>query len=245
MSVVFEWPSGPNEVIVTGTFDAWSQQVALIKGRDGRFSIEVPMVTEAEDRVEFKFIVDGKWVVSDDYWTVVDEEGNVNNYIEVGAGGVKSKGFEINGDVGKTVIPESGLMQATHAEEPVEEETAEEAAAEEESVEEETPVAPAPIEVVDTAEAVEPVDAAPTTPLTPTTESVGSTKKYVKRVMKSRDSSVAAVAPTADAPTESPAPAAATAATPATPAPASKGSETSKDGKTKKKGLFSRLLKKL
>lgn len=108
MSIVFKWPSGPEEVIVTGTFDNWSQQLPLIKQNDGNFELEVPLPTN-EEKVEFKFVVDGEWKVSDDYWTVVDDLGNVNNYVEVGESGVKSKGVDDRGVVGKTIIPESGL----------------------------------------------------------------------------------------------------------------------------------------
>ncbi|TID20346.1 hypothetical protein CANINC_003639 [Pichia inconspicua] len=108
MSIVFRWPSGPKEVIVTGTFDDWSKQFALIKQNDGNFELEVPL-PNTEDKIEFKFIVDGEWTISEDYWTVVDESGNVNNYVEVNGGTVKSKDIDHRGIVGKTIIPESGL----------------------------------------------------------------------------------------------------------------------------------------
>jgi ribosomal protein L29 len=71
--------------------------------------------------VEFKFVLNDKeWVTSDEYWTIIDETGNKNNYIEFDDSGKIIKGSKIdaiNGgkteagktEMGKTIIPESGL----------------------------------------------------------------------------------------------------------------------------------------
>ena len=109
-----------NDIIVTGTFDNWSKTLPLVKRPDGSFELEVPIPKELKT-VEFKFVLNDKeWVTSDEYWTIIDETGNKNNYIEFDDSGKIIKGSKndaINGgkteagktEMGKTIIPESGL----------------------------------------------------------------------------------------------------------------------------------------
>ncbi|GMM30271.1 Crp1 protein [Martiniozyma asiatica (nom. inval.)] len=100
-SFTFTWPADPSvkDVIVTGTFDNWSQSLPLVKTSDGSWSLEVPLPSETE-KFEFKFVLNGtEWVTSDKYWTVADDNDNLNNYVELKDGDVKTK----------TIIPESGL----------------------------------------------------------------------------------------------------------------------------------------
>lgn len=89
-----------------------------------------------DKKIEFKFVINGdEWVTSDLYWTVVDETGNVNNYIEFNESGPIMKNEYKNigktelgkteagktevgkTEVGKTIIPESGLSMPVIANE--------------------------------------------------------------------------------------------------------------------------------
>lgn len=119
------------DVIVTGTFDNWSKTLPLVKTPKGTFELEVPIKTSGDStKIEFKFVInDSEWVTSDEYWTVIDETGNVNNYIEFGRNGELVKGDKLTAgktelgktqlgktEVGKTIIPESGLSAPVFAE---------------------------------------------------------------------------------------------------------------------------------
>lgn len=107
------------DVIVTGTFDNWSKTLPLVKRPDGSFELEVPLAKGTE-KIEFKFVLNGdEWVTSDAYWTVVDDTGNTNNYIEFAPDGTVLKaeknlgktefGKTESGKTTTTIIPESGL----------------------------------------------------------------------------------------------------------------------------------------
>ena len=114
------------DVIVTGTFDNWSKTLPLVKRPDGSFELEVPLAKGTE-KIEFKFVLNGdEWVTSDTYWTVVDETGNTNNYIEFAKDGSVLKAEKNVGktEFGKTengkttyptIIPESGLSMGSAA----------------------------------------------------------------------------------------------------------------------------------
>ncbi|KAK7470960.1 Cruciform DNA binding protein [Stygiomarasmius scandens] len=75
--VTFEWPhTSPSSVVVTGTFDHWSQTLHLTKDSSGfRGSTTVPW----DEKIIYKFIVDGQWVVDDSKPTENDGSGNINN----------------------------------------------------------------------------------------------------------------------------------------------------------------------
>lgn len=63
---------------VTGSFDNWQGSVPLVKGLDG-FAAEVA-IPDGE-KVAFKYIVDGRWVVRESERVETDEHGNLNNVL--------------------------------------------------------------------------------------------------------------------------------------------------------------------
>ncbi|ESK93787.1 carbohydrate-binding module family 48 protein [Moniliophthora roreri MCA 2997] len=75
--VVFEWPhGGANTVIVTGSFDQWSSSTRLTKqGSTFKATVSVPW----NQKIVYKFIVDGQWLVNDREPTEWDNAGNLNN----------------------------------------------------------------------------------------------------------------------------------------------------------------------
>ncbi|OZJ03432.1 hypothetical protein BZG36_03187 [Bifiguratus adelaidae] len=81
----FVWPSAAhNTVVVTGSFDNWSQSTPLQKDEaQNRFAATVA-VPRGSERIFYKFVVDGTWTTSEVEGAQVtrDEEGNANNYID-------------------------------------------------------------------------------------------------------------------------------------------------------------------
>ncbi|PPR02490.1 hypothetical protein CVT24_002039 [Panaeolus cyanescens] len=75
----FVWPSTePKTVIVSGTFDNWTSSLPLQKTSTGfAVTTRVPW----GEKVKYKFIVDGQWLVRDDRPTEVDFGGYVNNVL--------------------------------------------------------------------------------------------------------------------------------------------------------------------
>ncbi|KAI6122793.1 hypothetical protein EV401DRAFT_1858561, partial [Pisolithus croceorrhizus] len=72
--------AGPNDVIVTGTFDQWSASIHLAKGDTGfRGMVKLPW----GEKVAYKFIVDGYWSCRDDQPMENDGSGNINNILYV------------------------------------------------------------------------------------------------------------------------------------------------------------------
>ncbi|EIM85562.1 uncharacterized protein STEHIDRAFT_140162 [Stereum hirsutum FP-91666 SS1] len=75
--VVLRWPySDAHHVIVTGSFDQWSSSVNLTRTANG---FEAPVRIPWQDKITYKFIVDGHWVTSDREPTETDHGGFVNN----------------------------------------------------------------------------------------------------------------------------------------------------------------------
>ncbi|CAG7849223.1 SubName: Full=Uncharacterized protein {ECO:0000313/EMBL:CCA67999.1} [Serendipita indica DSM 11827] len=72
----FTWPAGPSKVVVTGPFDGWSGSTILTKSNDG-FSVVVKLPWN--EKVPYKFIVDGQWTVAASEPTERDGSGNINN----------------------------------------------------------------------------------------------------------------------------------------------------------------------
>lgn len=106
----FTWPAGPNEVILTGTFDDWKGSLPLVKTSSGSFEITTPLPEPKEEddgKIYFKFIVDGDWTVSDNYDKESDGCGFQNNYVD--ASKITAKGEPAN----VTRIPEAGGLPAT------------------------------------------------------------------------------------------------------------------------------------
>ena len=77
----FTWVSGPGSVKIKGDWDSWVEEIELNKKEDGSFEKEVPL--PENKRIHFKYIVDGNWLTKDTDPTVNDD-GNVNNTIDVG-----------------------------------------------------------------------------------------------------------------------------------------------------------------
>ncbi|KAJ3488623.1 hypothetical protein NLJ89_g11596 [Agrocybe chaxingu] len=75
--VRFTWPhTEPSTVIVTGTFDQWSSSIHLTKTPTGfEGTTRIPW----NEKIKFKFIVDGQWIVHEDQPTETDPGGFVNN----------------------------------------------------------------------------------------------------------------------------------------------------------------------
>ncbi|CEP21597.1 hypothetical protein BN1211_1727 [Cyberlindnera jadinii] len=100
-------PAGPSEVIVTGTFDNWTQSLPLVKTSKGDFEITLPLQQKnGEDKVSFKFVVDGDWHTSDEY-EIEHDNGNSNNVIFF-SNLIDEKKEEVR-------IPESGGLPITTA----------------------------------------------------------------------------------------------------------------------------------
>lgn len=77
--VELSWPHGDaSDVILTGSFDHWSCTMHLPKGASGFVgNVRVPW----NEKVPYKFIVDGKWVIRNDRPTEFDSAGNLNNVL--------------------------------------------------------------------------------------------------------------------------------------------------------------------
>jgi len=73
---VFWWPYAGEDVILTGTFDQWSRSMHLVRGPSGfEGTVRVPW----GQKVAYKFIVDGRWMTTDQALTEPDGAGNTNN----------------------------------------------------------------------------------------------------------------------------------------------------------------------
>ena len=69
-SVRLDWTNPANSVVVTGSFDQWSQSAPLEKDDQGHFHANIAL--EKPDKISFKFIVDGKWETSPYYPSELD-----------------------------------------------------------------------------------------------------------------------------------------------------------------------------
>lgn len=64
-------------MIVTGSFDNWTQSAVLSPSSQGHSaSVHIPV-----EKTLFKFVVDGEWKVDESFATETDEHGNVNNVL--------------------------------------------------------------------------------------------------------------------------------------------------------------------
>ncbi|KAJ3797505.1 hypothetical protein GGU11DRAFT_68750 [Lentinula aff. detonsa] len=73
----FYWPhTEPSVVIVTGSFDGWSQSLRLQKREDG---FKGTAELDSNEKIAYKFVVDGQWLVNNQEPTETDNSGNVNN----------------------------------------------------------------------------------------------------------------------------------------------------------------------
>ena len=70
----FYWKEGGNKVQLTGNFVNWNQYFEMTEYEKGNFKCEI---------IYFKFIVDNKWVFSNNYEKRDDGHYNINNYIDL------------------------------------------------------------------------------------------------------------------------------------------------------------------
>ncbi|KAJ3236365.1 hypothetical protein HDU81_010857 [Chytriomyces hyalinus] len=84
ISFVWDAPqSNHKSIIVTGSFDNWSQSVVMTKdaANDARYLASVTLGPSFKkgDKITYKFVVDGEWRVSPTQPTEYDAFGNENN----------------------------------------------------------------------------------------------------------------------------------------------------------------------
>jgi hypothetical protein len=77
---VFEWKDKGNNVEMTGDFVNWNQYFKMNKDENNIFKCEIYI---PKKEIQFKFIVDNKWVFSNDYEIKNDGNNNINNYIDL------------------------------------------------------------------------------------------------------------------------------------------------------------------
>jgi 5'-AMP-activated protein kinase, regulatory beta subunit len=76
---VFTWSHGGREVSIIGTFNGWQRQIPMHRsGNDFTHIHDLP-----KGKHVYKFVVDDVWRFAPDLPTVMDAEGNINNFIDV------------------------------------------------------------------------------------------------------------------------------------------------------------------
>ncbi|CAG8976311.1 hypothetical protein HYALB_00005717 [Hymenoscyphus albidus] len=78
-SFVFTWEHPASEVYVTGTFDDWSKSEKLARTGD-IFQKDVKLKS-ADEKIYYKFVVDGNWVTDHTAPQENDASGNLNNVL--------------------------------------------------------------------------------------------------------------------------------------------------------------------
>ncbi|KAK0660547.1 Cruciform DNA-recognizing protein 1 [Lasiodiplodia hormozganensis] len=78
-SYTFKWEGPATDVYVTGTFDDWAKTVQL-DHKDGRFEKTVPL-PKNDEKVLYKFVVDGNWTTSTQAPQEDDGHGIYNNVL--------------------------------------------------------------------------------------------------------------------------------------------------------------------
>ncbi|XP_067941709.1 5'-AMP-activated protein kinase subunit beta-2-like [Watersipora subatra] len=86
LSAVIKWDKGGQEVSISGSFNKWSNKLPLVKSTDNFYTI----VELEEGEHQYKYFVDGHWVINPDEPTITDCHGNLTNVIRV-----KKSDFEI------------------------------------------------------------------------------------------------------------------------------------------------------
>jgi hypothetical protein len=76
----FYWKEGGNKVQLTGNFVNWNQYFEMTEYEKGNFKCEIIL---PKQEIYFKFIVDNKWVFSNNYEKRDDGHYNINNYIDL------------------------------------------------------------------------------------------------------------------------------------------------------------------
>lgn len=83
---VFRWKGGGKEVYLSGSYDQWKARIPLSRSREDFYGI----VDLPAGEHEYKFLVDGQWKTNQDEPTKLNEEGIMNNVLEV-----KDSDFEV------------------------------------------------------------------------------------------------------------------------------------------------------
>jgi len=78
-SFVFKWEHPASEVYVTGTFDNWSKSEKLVK--TGDIFIKDVTLPSANEKIYYKFVVDGNWVTDPTAPQANDASGYLNNVL--------------------------------------------------------------------------------------------------------------------------------------------------------------------
>ena len=77
----FEWKGEGKEVLLTGDFVDWKGRIYMKKNeKTGYYEAVLPL---EKKKYNFKFIIDGNWVCSNQYPTNFDEQKNLNNFISL------------------------------------------------------------------------------------------------------------------------------------------------------------------
>uniref|UniRef100_A0A914UX80 5'-AMP-activated protein kinase subunit beta-1 n=1 Tax=Plectus sambesii TaxID=2011161 RepID=A0A914UX80_9BILA len=79
--VVFKWHGGSQTkaVYISGTWDTWKRKIPLAKSTEDFSTI----INLCEGRHEYKFLVDGKWMVDDNNAKTDNRMGTTNNVIAI------------------------------------------------------------------------------------------------------------------------------------------------------------------
>ena len=78
----FEYKGNGKSVLLAGSFlDNWANIKVMVKNSKNDTYERVVYLPKAKH--QFKFIVDNKWVCSDQYPTMPDERGIINNFIDL------------------------------------------------------------------------------------------------------------------------------------------------------------------
>ncbi|KAH8820993.1 hypothetical protein F5884DRAFT_658374 [Xylogone sp. PMI_703] len=76
---VFKWAHPADDVYVTGTFDNWSKSEKLVKNGDiFEKTVDLP---KADEKIYYKFVVDGEWTTDHTAPQENDASGNLNNIL--------------------------------------------------------------------------------------------------------------------------------------------------------------------
>lgn len=77
--VTLKLRSSASTVFITGTFDSWKRTIQMTRAEDGIYYKH--FVFEIDKTYQFKFVADGEWIASGEYFKVDDGHGNINNVI--------------------------------------------------------------------------------------------------------------------------------------------------------------------
>lgn len=87
--IVFKWNEGGKSVCISGSFCKWKQMIALEKSSDGSsFEIRLSLPIGI---YQYKYFVDDKWLFSNEDPICTDDDGNINNIIDINLIALKSK----------------------------------------------------------------------------------------------------------------------------------------------------------